>query len=61
MTLEREGHAGPWVVECDDCHEVMELDCFDFHGALAKLKSRGWKPVFDLILEAWTHLCKDCQ
>jgi hypothetical protein len=61
VTLEREGYNGPFVVECDDCHETMELDCFNFQGALAKLKSRGWKPKYNPETEEWEHLCKDCQ
>ena len=64
MTLEREGYNGPFVVECDECHEVMELECFDFHGALAKLKSRGWRPKVnpdpDLDTVEWIHLCPEC-
>jgi hypothetical protein len=61
MTLEREGVRGPFVVQCDECMEVMELDCFEFAGALAKLKSRGWVPTYNADEEEWNHLCKDCQ
>lgn len=61
MTLERDGFNGPFVVECDECHEVMELDTFNFQGALAKLKSRGWVPQFNSETEGWDHLCKDCK
>lgn len=61
MTLEREGHRGPWVVQCDDCNEVMELDCFDFYGARGKLKSRGWATRFNSEVEEWEHFCGDCK
>lgn len=61
MTLERDGYNGPFVVECDNCQEVMELDCFVFSGALAKLKSRGWVPKYNPDTESWDHRCTDCK
>lgn len=61
MTLEREGYNGPFVVQCDDCMEVMELDTFNFEGALAKLKSRGWVPKFNPDTEKWEHRCIGCK
>lgn len=57
MTIERDGVKGPIIFECDinECHESIETECFEFSGALAKAKSRGWMPHF--VDGEWIHLC----
>lgn len=61
MTLETEGFLGPYVIECDECHDTEETDCFNFMGALNKMKSLGWRPRFNESTESWDHLCPDCK
>jgi len=60
MTIERERYNSPITIMCDGrkCPEYIDTETSDFQGAIAKAKSRGWRPV--LILKEWSHLCKDC-
>jgi len=59
MTIERDGARGPIIFKCDihKCHESIKTECFEFSGALAKAKSRGWMPHF--VDGEWSHLCPE--
>lgn len=61
MTLERDGFKGPYVLECDvkGCHEILETHCFNFEGARAKWRSRGWMAHYNPEKDVWVHLCPE--
>ena len=58
MTLERDGFRGPYVLECTDCHDILETDCKDFEEARDHYRERGW--VARQWEGEWIHLCPDC-
>ena len=59
MTIERERYDGPISFLCDAtrCTEVCETHCEDFNGALAKMKSRGWR--VSKKGDEWVHYCPE--
>lgn len=59
MTLGRESYNGPIHFCCDECGEIADTHCSDFDGALAKVKSRGWRVLRDPD-GGWNHFCRDC-
>lgn len=61
MTLDRDGFKGPYTLECNvkGCHEILETDCFNFDGARAKWRSRGWMAHYDSESDGWYHLCPE--
>lgn len=59
MTLVRERYEGPISFQCDTCNEIDETHTVNFHGAIAKLKSHGWK--ISKQGDDWVHYCKDCH
>lgn len=59
MTIERDGYDGPITFCCDECGELDDTRCAEFSGAMAKVKSHGWKAR--KVGEDWQHYCKDCN
>lgn len=59
MAIERDGWNGPVTFCCDSCGEVQDTHCSDFSGALAKIKSRGWRVV--KTFAGWDHYCRECK
>jgi hypothetical protein len=49
---------GKFVVACDDCDEVMDLDTDDFTAAVQEIKDSGWTIVKGR--HGWEHYCPEC-
>lgn len=58
MTIKREYRNGPFVVQCDDCTETVELEGYKLKEAVEDAKSRGFTPTFD---GQWYHKCRSCN
>lgn len=58
MTIERENRNGPFVIECDTCHDTDELEGEAFHEALDDARGRGFKAY--PIAGGWGHRCRSC-
>lgn len=56
--IDREGPNRHVTFCCDECGEVEETLCEDFHSALAKAKAHGW--TVRRGGEDWQHFCRDC-
>lgn len=61
MAIERNrwGFDGEITFECDQCGEEIHTEESDFHLALKKMKSEGWKS--EKSGGDWEHTCPGCQ
>jgi hypothetical protein len=58
MTIQREHKNGPFVIQCDECTETVELQGYEFAEALADAKDQGFVSINNK--GTWQHHCKQC-
>lgn len=56
MLDQQKGH---FVVECDDCGQVLDTQTSNFEAARNLMKREGWRAVKSG--SDWQHFCEQCS